>query len=58
MFYLVSDYRNSLYVFAGELTTIQYKEAASQNSVCITQQMCHIMILFQDFKIEGESIFF
>jgi hypothetical protein len=31
------------------------KTAASQNGVCITQQMCHILILFYDCSMIQES---
>jgi hypothetical protein len=31
--------------------TADFATAASQNRVCITQQICHIMILFHDCSV-------
>jgi hypothetical protein len=32
--------------------TVDFATAASQNSVCLTQQMCHIMTLFHECSYE------
>jgi hypothetical protein len=41
--------------------TADFATAASQNDVCITQQMCHTMMFFHDFfiiKDESNIIFY